>query len=73
MPDNKSSIDILTESLLSKAKKNDILTDSGVTSEHIKRIISILKDEQFSEDNRKNSKILIDKILDEIVEGQNES
>tara|TARA_B110000495_G_C22576632_1_gene346690 strand:- start:77 stop:301 length:225 start_codon:yes stop_codon:yes gene_type:complete len=65
---NKSSIDILTESLLSKAQDNDILIEAGVNADHIRKIISILKDEQFTEDNRKNSRLLIDEILDEIVE-----
>ncbi len=68
MENKKSSIDILTESLLSKAEGNNFLNEAGVTAEHIKNIISILKNEQFSEDNRKNSRLLIDKILDEIID-----
>ena len=67
MMKNKSSIDILTESLLSQAKDDQILNEAEVTEGHIKDIISILRNEQFSEDNRRNSKLLIDKILDEIV------
>lgn len=61
----------MTESLLSKVKENKILLGEGVTPDHIKGIISILKDEQFSEDNRKNSRLLIDKILEEIIQSGN--
>jgi len=65
---DKSSIDILTESLLSRAKDDPTLNSVAITEDHIKDIISILRNEQFSEDNRKNSRLLIDKILDEIIE-----
>lgn len=50
------------------AENSQILSEAKVTSDEIKQIISILKDEQFSEDNRKSSKLALDKILDKIVD-----
>lgn len=64
----KSSIDILSDSLIDMAENSQILSEAKVTSDEIKQIISILKDEQFSEDNRKSSKLALDKILDKIVD-----
>jgi len=65
---NKSSIDILTDSLLIEIQNDDVLKDAGVGPSMVKEIIKILENEQFSEDNRKSSKLSIDKILDKIVE-----
>ena len=64
----KSSIDILSDSLINMSENSQILKEAKVTSAEIKQIISILKDEQFSEDNRKSSKLALDKILDKIVD-----
>jgi hypothetical protein len=68
MVKNKSSIDILTDSLLQEILNNDILKDAGFGSSEVKSMIKILADEQFSDDNRKVSKSSIDKILDRFIE-----